>query len=101
MTLKHDHETRVAAFPGDVRSAHEHSTDHRTEVERSAACGCFYCCRRFAPGDILEWVDEGPDGKGQTAICPWCGIDSVIGDLSGFDISDEFLGKMKTYWFDT
>ena len=49
--------------------------------------------------DWVDWIgDEGLD-KGQTGLCPHCGIDSVIGDRSGFPITGEFLAKMKSYWF--
>jgi len=64
----------------------------------SLVCGCFYCCAVFPPGGIDEWVDE-QDGEGQTALCPRCGIDSVIGDRAGFPITPEFLGRMNEYWF--
>ena len=36
---------------------------------------------------------------GQTAICPFCGIDSVIGDRSGVPITKEFLSGMNQVWF--
>jgi hypothetical protein len=36
---------------------------------------------------------------GQTAICPRCGIDSVIGDESGYPVTREFLAAMKAHWF--
>ena len=36
-------------------------------------CGCFYCCKTFNIGDVDEFVDDG-----KTAICPKCGIDSVL-----------------------
>jgi len=33
-------------------------------------------------------------------MCPECGIDSVIGDASGFPIADEaFLKRMHSIWF--
>jgi hypothetical protein len=57
------------------------------------------CCTTFGSGEISEWVDEDPSGEGQTALCPKCGIDSVIGDKSGADISPEFLRIMHAYWF--
>jgi acetone carboxylase gamma subunit len=38
---------------------------------------------------------------GTTALCPYCGIDSVIGDKSGFPITKEFLEKMYQHWFGT
>jgi len=76
-----------------------HSSNHRSEILASSVCGCFQCCARFSPQDIHEWVDEGPSGEGQTALCPKCGIDSVIGVRSGLDVSEEFLATMKAYWF--
>ena len=53
----------------------------------------------FPPAEILDWVDEDETGMGQTALCPKCGTDSVIGDRSGFPITEEFLGKMNAHWF--
>ncbi len=94
-----NHDARVATFPADVRDAHKHSADHRAEITASARCGCFYCGQTFPPAAIAEWIDESEDGPGQTALCPRCGIDSVIGDRAGFPISRDFLTKMKRYWF--
>ncbi len=59
----------------DLIAAHRHSSNHRQEIEASKVCGCFYCLAVFPPASIDEWCDE--DG---TALCPKCGIDSVIGD---------------------
>lgn len=99
MSWQEDHRTRVERFPVDVRAAHAHSSLHRTEVEASELCGCFYCGARYPPSKITEWVDGSAEGVGQTALCPECGIDSVIGDRSGFVLSDDFLATMKRYWF--
>ena len=89
-----EHRQRVAAFPDDVRKAHEHASYHRDEVLGSFKCGCFYCCKIFGPTEIKEWID-----RGQTALCPKCGIDSVLGDRSGYEITENFLKKMYHYWF--
>lgn len=62
-------------------------------------CGCFYCCSTFSPGAIKVWIDKNDQGVGTTALCPKCGIDSVIGDRAGFPVSPEFLEKMNEYWF--
>lgn len=35
----------------------------------------------------------------QIAMCPKCGIDSVIGDVSGFPIEATFLAVMRDFWF--
>lgn len=98
MSWDQNHQHRVAAFPDDIRKAHDHSSGHKDELSESTSCGCFYCCSVFPPERIGEWVDE-VNGEGQTALCPMCGIDSVIGDRSGFSISAEFLERMRSYWF--
>lgn len=94
-----EHERWVAALPPAIREAHRHSSGHRAEILTSSVCGCFYCCSTFTPSRIDEWVDEDTEGVGQTALCPRCGIDSVIGDGSGAEISADFLRAMKRYWF--
>ena len=83
----------------DYTQAHKHSSLHRQELLNSDNCGCFYCLSIFKPNKIEEWIDEDNDNIGQTALCPKCGIDSIIGSKSGFPITKDFLNKMKTYWF--
>ena len=83
-------------MPEDILVAHTHSSKHHEEIVASKMCGCFYCLRTFSPNDIVEWIDDG-----QCAMCPRCGIDSVLGDKSGYPLTPEFLGKMKRYWFDS
>ena len=85
-------------LPPDHIQAHKHSSYHREEIQNSEICGCFYCLAIFRPQFIEEWIDE-KDGIGQTALCPKCGIDSVIGSRSGFPINQAFLQKMHQKWF--
>ena len=78
--------------------AHKHSSNHREELMASETCGCFYCLRVFSPDKVEEWVDE-IDGVGTTALCPFCGIDSVIGSESKYPIEVGFLKAMNRHWF--
>jgi hypothetical protein len=50
----------------------------------------------FDPAEIDEWIIEDRLG---TAICPYCGIDSVIGESSGYPITAEFMSAMHKEWF--
>jgi hypothetical protein len=53
----------------------------------------------FEPRAIVKWIDDEDD---VTAKCPECGIDSVIGDASGFPADDPvFLRAMKRRWFES
>lgn len=84
----------------DYLKAHHFSSGHMEALKKDTLCGCFYCLRIYNPTEIEEWIidDNAIDRKG-TALCPYCGIDSVIGENSGFPISHEFLRGMKKYWF--
>jgi hypothetical protein len=78
----------------DHISAHEWSSYHRETLRDSEVCGCFYCLAVFSPSEIEDWTDHE-----DTALCPKCGIDSVIGSVSGYPIEGEFLKKMHDHWF--
>ena len=83
--------------PEEQNAAHDRSSNNREELVRSEICGCFYCVATFSPSLIKEWITER-SGE-QTAVCPRCGIDSVIGDASGFPITTGFLTEMRDHWF--
>jgi hypothetical protein len=79
-----------------LTAAHERCRSHRSELQRSELCGCFYCCSTFPYHEIDDWLNEG-DG---TALCPHCGIDSVIGSASGYPVNDPAFRKaMNGRWF--
>jgi len=82
----------------DVIKAHECCSDHRLQLEQDSVCGCFYCLSIFSPKEICEWIRFDGD-RSDTAFCPNCGIDSVIGESSGFPVTEEFLRAMHEYWF--
>jgi len=72
---------------------------HREELENDNVCGCYYCETIFAPSEITEWCRESLRGEARTAICPHCGIDTVIGESSGYPITPEFLKSMHKFAF--
>ncbi len=98
MSQSFEHATaRIAELKesGPVGQAHAHCSNNRDELARSVNAGCFYCCEIYEASVIDEWVDAET-----TAICPRCGIDSVIGDASGFLVTDKaFLKAMNEVWF--
>ena len=83
----------------DHITAHDHSIRHYDEITSSHTCGCFYCCQLFPPSAITTWIKDGDMPSQQTALCPHCGIDSVIGSDSGYALTPKFLRAMNAYWF--
>ena len=82
-----------------IIAAHKKSIFHKSEIMESDVCGCFYCFAIFPPSKIEAWTDKHLTDKEETALCPECAIDSVIGSASGFPITKEFLREMHSYWF--
>ena len=82
----------ITAASARYASALKHASNHRAELDQSAHCGCFSCFRRFVTADIRAWID-----KNQTALCPRCGIDTVIGAAAGFTLDDRFLRNLNLF----
>ena len=83
----------------DIFEAHERSSNHREECSGAHRCGCFYCLAEFPPAEITEWIDPATDDGqgGSTALCPKCGVDSVLPMVPGVDSA--FLRRMREHWF--
>lgn len=88
-----------------VVDAHKWSTHQRERYYAKDIVGCFYCEDQFQAADIEDWCDER-GVKRCTALCPSCGIDSVISISDTLKIGvgreefDELLSEMKKYWFE-
>jgi len=81
--------------------AHAASDYHGEQLQASRLCGCFYCLLIFSPHRLhwSDWVNQIIGGRGMTATCPRCHIDSIIGSASGFPINKAFLRRMQKHWF--
>ncbi len=78
----------------DLVKTKEQAIHNRQTLSTEQVCGCFYCLRIFDAKEIV-WQDAADD----TAMCPYCGIDAVIGERSGIPITKQFLKGMREYWF--
>ncbi|MDB4542997.1 cytoplasmic protein [bacterium] len=85
-----------------MKEIYKLSVRHEKAVLMSEKCGCFYCVKVFLSSEIDDWIDERKVGSGpaeKTAICPRCGIDSVLPQSDSFEISDELLKSMREQYF--
>jgi hypothetical protein len=82
----------------ELKGFHRHSLRNEPEVKASRRCGCFYCFGFFSPADIDEWWDKGDDdGRDPlplTAVCPLCGIDSVLPESPDYVLDTKFIEAM-------
>ena len=80
----------------DYINAHSLSNDNKKYLENVDKCDCFYCLKIFNPRKIKEWCDNG-----KAAICPYCGIDSIIYNSKTYPVTLKKrwnYGKDINYW---
>lgn len=87
----------ISKIPKKYREAHDATFANWLMLKRSKMCGCIFCCRTYPASDVVDWCNEQDENR--TALCPCCGIDSVIPDASGWSLDEEFLKEMKHWWF--
>lgn len=72
-----------------IKNAPIQSMKNRKLLEATNECGCYSCLKIFETKLIKNWTDQN-----QTAICPFCGTDSVIVETDA-----GVLESIKKYWF--
>jgi len=70
-----------------------------TMSKNAKVAACFYCEEMFMANTVKEFITERRGGE-DTALCPLCGIDSVICDKDVV-ITPEPISTMRKEWFDT
>jgi len=82
--------------PTPLHLNHQLSIWNRRDIEASQMAGCFQCLKAFPANEVVDWCDQ----DGTTALCPYCGIDSVMPDAVITDAANpDLLLKMHEFWF--
>jgi hypothetical protein len=84
------------SMPEHIKAAHKATISNRSAIEISEFCGCCDCMSIFPASEITHWIE---DRDGDSAECPKCGIDCVLGSAQGYPITLEFLAEIRFYWF--
>lgn len=73
----------------DIDACMHNSFKNRKALEEAGVCGCYHC------GEIFPYPKEIPEeyfvDNGQTLVCPYCGIDSVIPPTTDIPFNKETL----------
>ena len=73
---------------------YKHSCRNHAELKQSLNCGCFSCGSIFDATEVEDYIDDG-----KTALCPYCSVDSVIGDASGIELNPKLLNELNKMYF--
>jgi len=82
-----------------LTNLHKHSSNNSKDIDKHFV-GCFYC-ESIIPGDMVVRFCN----SGKTAICPRCGIDSILPSWAFYDRNIDAvlqtLQEMRNKWFFT
>jgi len=79
--------------------AFDAACSNRTQLMQSMLCGCYMCGETFLPPEIREWDPSDAPDRDDTALCPHCGNDSVVGGKCGLPIEEPaFLKALGEYF---
>ena len=77
----------------ELEEIHHLCTLNKALIENNQ-CGCFCCTALFDSKEIYEWTDNG-----LTAICPKCGVDSILPQNKEYPLDIFLLQQMEKRWF--
>ena len=90
----------------ELLAAYRYTSSNWAQINASKVCGCCSCLQLFKPDEIVAWtgldmrnMNDPAAVDQQTAMCPRCGSEAVLGDKSGYPINTQFLGRMNEAWF--
>lgn len=78
---------------------HDLCSSNRRKLAKSGLAVCFYCFKEFPPKAIKEWCLSKQNGPADCALCPHCGIDSVLPSRN-IDPVQSMLKLLHEQWFD-
>ena len=87
-----DYDITTTAHPEEIKQVF---SGYRT-IDIGEKHGTIVVISGGSPIEITRYADDNSIG---TAICPYCGVDAVIGESSGLPITKTFLEKMHNKWF--
>ncbi|MDE6238551.1 MAG: hypothetical protein K2M54_01010 [Muribaculaceae bacterium] len=87
-------EGRIEKVDDKLRDAHLHTSNNTDEIKAAEECGCICCQRIFAAEEVENFAEHGV-----TAICPYCGCDTLIADSAGIKLTKELLSNLNKKYF--
>ena len=79
----------------ELKEIHHQSMFNKVKLDETSLCGCFYCKEIMPVTEITEWTD-----RARTAICPYCGIDSIHPDSEKYPLTETLLDQLYKMYFD-
>ena len=76
-----------------IRAVPNFAIGNRHQLELSTEAGCFHCLAVFDSRQVTRYVEDD-----ETAVCPRCGIEAVLGSASGYGLTRKELKRLRNWW---
>jgi len=77
-----------------IEKAIDFATSNRVALQQSDKAGCYYCKKIYNASLVTNYLESE-----ETALCPKCGIDSVIPSKSPIELTPRNLADLNKHWF--
>lgn len=77
-----------------LKKLHQYCTNNKKLISKANKCYCFFCMKEMKSEEIVDYLSVE-----ETAICPYCGIDSIIPDSINDEVNITIIKEMNKYWF--
>ncbi|MEQ9288684.1 MAG: cytoplasmic protein [Cyclobacteriaceae bacterium] len=77
-----------------IHKAIDYATSNEEDLKNSELAACYYCKSIFKASEVKEFLETE-----RTALCPKCGIDSVLPSNSPIELTTENLVELNKHWF--
>ena len=77
-----------------IKSAIRFATTNEQALKASQKAACYHCQAIYDANEVTDFL-----ATERTALCPKCGIDSVIPSNSPIELTPENLKILNQYWF--
>jgi len=74
----------------EIIKAYDETKDNVENIKASNMCGCYTCLNIFEASKVKAYVDN-------SAVCPYCGEQSLIPDVD-IELTDDFLLLVNKFW---
>lgn len=73
-----------------------HTKGNESDILHSNRCACLFCRQRYDARKVSDWSNEG---NKISAVCPECGMPTVVGDASGYTFDHDELKELNERLF--
>lgn len=77
-----------------LRMAIKFATSNKVSLAKSEYAACYFCMEIYPAKEVIDFL-----ATEDTALCPRCGIDSVLPDQSPYELTKENLLELHKFWF--